>query len=102
MRKKRQDQGVVSRWSSLGGFALGDHVKIDRPGFYGHGEIGAVQEIHGGIYVRIPNRQCFRFEDQHLTKVEQTDCKLGCCKGRYYPWEQDADRKVLQETIQDL
>ena len=84
-----------------GGLKLDDHVVINRPGWYGHGDTGKIVEIHHGIYVRITNGECYRMLESNLRKVEKPGCQDRCCTN----WREgpiDGNRKVLREEIQDL
>jgi hypothetical protein len=69
----------------LRGLQVGDYVKIDHPGWYGHGEIGKVDyfgQASTGAYVRLPDGKCYRHEQKFLTKVNE-----------------DERRAILRETL---
>ena len=88
------------------GMQVGDHVKINHPGWYGDGEVGCIAyfgALSSAAYVRIPNRECYRHEVQFLTPVEApVNCDQGCCLGPVTPWEFDERREVLRQAFLDL
>jgi hypothetical protein len=72
---------------------IGDYVKIDHPGWYGHGEIGKIDYFgiqSPAAYVRLVDGNCYRHEQKFLTKASPQEIT------------EHERRSVLRETLLHL